>query len=763
MNDASPPRMTATTAATSLAVGFTTAGAQVLLLRELLVVSGGNELAAGVALTCWMMAAAAGSGLGSLLVRRLAAREVLARGVASIAVAAAAACVPLAVALVDVARERLGPPLGELAAPHQVLAISVVVLLPVCLMLGLTYPLLCRQAEADGVSPVRAAAGVFGLEALGFCGGGLLVGLLALPLVPAPIAAAALMLVLLGAALNQWPAGGRKAFASMIVLVAAAGCVEMASRMGRSPLGDAVVATRDTVHSRIAVLADEGQHDVYVDGMWAFAYPDPEVVEWAAHPPLLLVEDPSDVLLVGGSVGGVLAEMLQHPTVQRVDVVESDPGLIALAREYLPVGATAPLDDPRVRLHLTDGRAFVRDAEGPYDLVAVVLPDPHNAQLNRFYTVEFFELVRGVLRDDAVLTVGVSGDANMLGPNQARYVASVRTVMATVFPQTVALPGARTLVAGTPRPDGLTVDPEALAGRMVERGVEGDYVTVFSLPFEVGPMRTDYLQQVLDEAATGEVNRDLRPLCFHHNSVLWATAQAPWMRGLFLRLEGLKPAWLIVAALLGALLHALAARPRVTAPLAGRAAIPAAVAVVGATGIVVEVVVILGYQVAFGHLFARIGMIVAAYMLGLAGGARAIEAGWLQPSFRTLAGVQLALVVGCAGLAGFVVRIGVATLPGWSEPLFAGVAAVAGLAAGLHFPAAVRLLADRGSAGGLYAWDLAGAAIGSFVASIALLPLLGVPAVMVLLSALNLGAFTVLWVCRVRGILPDSWQATSRR
>lgn len=763
MVSADEQRITRTTSATCLAVGLATAGAQVLLLRELLVVSGGNELAAGVALTCWMMAAAVGSGIGGVVVRRLAATPVLVRKVTLFVLAAAGTCICLAMSLVGSAPQRWGPPVGELAAPHQVLAISVVVLFPACLTLGLLYPLLCHQAESDGLPPSRAAAAVFWLEALGFGAGGLLVGLALLPLVPAPLVAAGLCLVLLIAARNQWTGAARRPLAMGLMVVAAVNFVQMSSIVGRSPLGDSVVASRDTVHSRIEVLAEEGQHDVYVDGLWAFAFPDPEVSEWAAHPALLSIDDPADVLLVGGGVSGVLGQVLDHGAVRHVDLVEPDPGLIAVAREHLPPQATAPLDDERVRLHLTDGRAFVRDAEGPYDLVLLALPDPHSAQLNRFYTVEFFELVRDVLRDDGALAVGVTGSADMLGPNQARYVASVRAVMDEVFEQVVTLPGARTIVAGAVRSDTLSADPQVMARRMADRGLEPDHVTPFALQFDLGPMRSDYLRQVLDEAASGALNRDLRPRCFHHNTVLWATAQAPRTRDLLLRLEGMRLSWLLVALLAGAVLHALAARLRPTAGAAGRAALPAAVAVVGATGIVIEVVVILAYQVAFGHLFARIGLIIAAYMLGLALGARAIEARWVRPTFRTLMVVQVALVIGCAALAGVLYAVGVATLPGWSESLFAGVAALAGLAAGLHFPCAVRLRGARGSAGGLYAWDLAGAAIGSFTASIVLLPILGVPAVLVLLHASNLGAVLVLWACRVRGILPDSWDPTCPR
>ncbi len=736
----------------TLAAGFVTAGAQVTLLRELLVACGGNELAAGLALTCWMFGTAAGSaGLGLVLRLSDAARRAtvpLTGGV----LGGLALSLTLSMWMVGWARGVFGPPGGEVVALHQALAVCAVTLAAPCALLGALFPLLCRMTEEAGGD--HAGARVFGWEALGFGIGGLLFGLVLIGRLPAPLAMAALA-GLAGLSMPGLHSGGRRVIwgiaAVAIVAAATGGAVPLLSRS--TVLGTDAVASQDTVHARVEVARAAGQHDVYLDGLWAFSYPDPEVTEWTAHPPLLIHPAPRRVLLVGGAVTGVLSHVLEHPTVEAVDVVELDPHLVSLARDHLPADATTALDDPRATLHLTDGRAFVREADGLYDVVLLSLPDPRNAQLNRFYTVEFFGLCGRLLADGGALVTGVSGSADMLGPVQAQYVAAVRSTLAAEFDHVLALPGGRVTFVASDRE--LALDADELAARLQQRGLEARYVSPYDLPFSLGPFRVDYLQQVLDGADLGQVNRDLRPLCFHQEMVLWASVQAPAMVAVLQRVADAGVGWLIAALLGGALIHAVAIRfgPR---PLGGTA-LPSAVAAVGTTGIVAEVALILGYQVAYGHLFARIGVIVAAYMLGLGAGAYASVRGTVRPGRRTLLVVQIAVAAGCAALAALSSWVGVASLPSTAEPIFALLTALVGLAAGVHFPAAVALRrgGESASAGGLYAWDLAGAAAGSLAASAVLLPVLGVAAVLWALAALNVGATVVVLATTGREMMQD--------
>jgi len=97
--------------------------------------------------------------------------------------------------------------------------------------------------------------------------------------------------------------------------------------------------------------------------------------EMLAHVPMLLHGSPEDVLIIGGGDGGLMREVLRHPTVKRVELVEIDPAVVEAAREFLPALGEA-FDDPRARVHHEDGAAFVEKVTGRYDLVLVDSTDP---------------------------------------------------------------------------------------------------------------------------------------------------------------------------------------------------------------------------------------------------------------------------------------------------------------------------------------------------------------------------------------------------
>ena len=98
--------------------------------------------------------------------------------------------------------------------------------------------------------------------------------------------------------------------------------------------------------------------------------------ELIAHPALCLLPHPRRVLVVGGGDGGTVREVLRHPTVELVDLVEIDQMVIDVARAYFPEVSSA-LDDPRLNVRVQDGIAFVQEAEDvTYDLVVVDSTDP---------------------------------------------------------------------------------------------------------------------------------------------------------------------------------------------------------------------------------------------------------------------------------------------------------------------------------------------------------------------------------------------------
>jgi SAM-dependent methyltransferase len=82
-------------------------------------------------------------------------------------------------------------------------------------------------------------------------------------------------------------------------------------------------------------------------------------------------ESVGKVLIVGAGNGNDVAIALARGATA-VDAVEIDPRLVQIGRERHP---NRPYDDPRVRVHVDDGRAFLQRTDEKYDLIVFALPD----------------------------------------------------------------------------------------------------------------------------------------------------------------------------------------------------------------------------------------------------------------------------------------------------------------------------------------------------------------------------------------------------
>jgi SAM-dependent methyltransferase len=115
------------------------------------------------------------------------------------------------------------------------------------------------------------------------------------------------------------------------------------------------------------------------------------------------------VLIVGAGSGNDTSIALARGAAS-VDAVEIDPALHRLGAAHHP---DRPYADPRVDVHINDGRAFLRNTPERYDLIVFALPDSltlvssaANIRLESFlFTEEAFLSVRDHLRDDGIFVL----------------------------------------------------------------------------------------------------------------------------------------------------------------------------------------------------------------------------------------------------------------------------------------------------------------------------------------------------------------------
>jgi spermidine synthase len=124
--------------------------------------------------------------------------------------------------------------------------------------------------------------------------------------------------------------------------------------------------------------------------------------EMMAHVPLMALKAPKRVLVVGGGDGGVMREVLKHPSVERATLCEIDRSVVDLSLAHYPEIAGGSFDDPRCDLVIADGLKYVAEATEKFDAIIVDSSEPIGPSAV-LHTPEFFADCRRALRDGGIL------------------------------------------------------------------------------------------------------------------------------------------------------------------------------------------------------------------------------------------------------------------------------------------------------------------------------------------------------------------------
>ncbi len=121
-----------------------------------------------------------------------------------------------------------------------------------------------------------------------------------------------------------------------------------------------------------------------------------------AHYPVMFLPRMERALVIGLGTGTTLGTIAAYPFSQ-IDVAEISPSIVKAARTYFAdIGAQA-LDDPRVSLHIADGRNHLLLTNARYDLVGIELTSVWFAGASSLYSREFYQLVKARMAPDGVL------------------------------------------------------------------------------------------------------------------------------------------------------------------------------------------------------------------------------------------------------------------------------------------------------------------------------------------------------------------------
>lgn len=157
-----------------------------------------------------------------------------------------------------------------------------------------------------------------------------------------------------------------------------------------------------------------------IDGMVMLSEKDEFVYhEMLTHVGLFSHPQPKRVLIIGGGDGGTAREVMRHPSIEKVDMVEIDEAVIRASKQYLP--DVGDWDNPRLNVLIEDGIKYVQSESDPYDVIIIDGSDPVGPAEGLFEK-DFIQACYDGLNEGGVLT------AQTESPWEPKYHKSMQKV-----------------------------------------------------------------------------------------------------------------------------------------------------------------------------------------------------------------------------------------------------------------------------------------------------------------------------------------------
>jgi len=681
-----------------LLLGYICMMAQLVLLREYIKSFHGNELVIGIFLAIWMILTAMGARSGNNYPVSLAPR-----GIFRLLVFLGA--FPLLIHILLILQKRFFFLPGYQAG---ILEMTISMLILTALFTGASGFLFGNVSKS--VEALSSRSSAYRLDSLGSLAAGALFSLIFVHLFNnlqqlTLLLVSTLLLVRLvyrypEQSINRWilPMTG----AIFFVLSLIPGAVNKVEELGYRQ--EKVLQIRDTPFGNLTFTSRNNQVTGYMDGNPVLSASDVTRAEESVHFAALQHPDPRSFLLMGGGLTGQIDEVSKYEP-ERIDYCEADPWIYRMGQIYFP-GTRAE------SLHVIpkDGRSWLmRSGEGQYDVIISTASDPVTIGWNRFFTLEFYNLVKRHLSPDGVFCMKLSTGGNYVNNEGTALLGINYHTLRQVFTNVALVPGTSTYFIASDSPLSLDYPALLLEHQIPTTYVHPDYLDAMQLLFD---------SEQLSERVQAEepvINRDLRPTLFFASLTGLQSRMGPHALGI---------SGILASALLIFLWFLYSP-------------IKSAMYVSGFSGAGIQMVLIMVMQSFYGFAYLVAPLMITIFMGGIVLGTWEWKGKLpLSPKARLTGLLGLLVLVSLLGI--LLLRAQAPFQSGWPGQVLLGILnLITGILVGAVFAVAVNLDGKASNPGILYSADLTGAALGTLLPLVFLLPLIGVLNTFILFGGIN--------------------------
>jgi len=742
---------------TILVVGLSGIVAQVMLLRELLVSFYGNELTLGLILANWIILEAFGVFIIGKFIDKIRHKIdifVILQIIFSLAL-------PLSIYFSRTVKSMLGVPFGEAMGLSQIFYSSIFIMFPVSFCHGALFSCGCNIYYSYIKESIRSIGKVYAWETIGTIIGGVVLTYLFIPylssfqivfiisilnLIICPLFFKDISKISRKSpsviALSDFRSGMGKCFIlsctiKYVILVLILVMVYLSLSGTLNKLQNSAIKKqwkmqdvldyRNSIYGNIVVVKKEEQRTFFYNGLPIITtpYPDITFVQEFGNLPLLFHPHPKDVLVISAGAGGLINEILKH-SIRKIDYAELDPLIIEMLKKY-PSGLTQKeLSDKRVNIINKDGRFFVKNTSHKYDIVLLGLSKPADLSTNRIFTQEFFALIKKKLNPDGILALYLPGSLIYLSSELRDLNACILNALKNTYSYARIIPGDYNMFLASSSQDIMRVNPNLITQRINQDNIKADILVPAYLDYRLDKRWLEWFTHS-SIGATRKINQDFMPFAVFSMLVLWNKQFSPAFAHILEVLGNLdlQVVLVLICAITFLLFLVLYYKHNLI-----KLSITYSIATTGFFGMLINLILIFSFQVIYGYLYHRIGILISIFMAGIAFGSifMTYKAQKLKNSLSLFIKLEAAIILFSYLVALIITRfLGFAN---FSTLIFIVLFFISGLLMGLEFPLATKMyLEDKRqvgfTSGLLYFSDLIGGWLAGIVGAVVFLPILG--------------------------------------
>jgi len=473
--------------------------------------------------------------------------------------------------------------------------------------------------------------------------------------------------------------------------------------------GADILKIRGSSYGPIILAKKFGVESLYVNGSLIATSEDKAGNEQFIHSVFAANPKVKDILFIGSYFSGQIQEILKYP-IGSLDCLDINSTLSSLSIAKLEADQRE-----RVNFIVTDPRLYLNKTSKKYDCIIMNTPAPSSLAFNRYFSYQFFQLVKERLNDKGIFSFRTPSKADILSPQFARFNSCIINTLDSVFESRLLIPSdSMIIITGLNK----NLSPDDLIRNFESLRLSTDYFTIHHLKDSLDPGRISYLNRVLNERV--DLNSDFNLLGFLYYSLI---EQAKFYPRMSINVSTVRVSVVTIFIIAVSLISGLGLLRRKPLLLLNAS-------VVGFSSIGLSAIIFVLFQLYSGALFWKMGILVGIFMAGLSLGAFLANS-LIDRIFKIRRPLPFLYFFWFLFLVGL--WAGVKSLDGqsYADLIFYIGSFLSGMLTGCLYPMLSKLIFAKKTnpkdiAPSIYMADLSGAAIGTFAFSIFFIPFLGV-------------------------------------